>query len=383
MLQKIVIDKLEEIEKRFNEIEGLLAKQEIASDFSKYQSLLKERGKIEEIVNKYREYKKLIKEKEDVESLLSEEQEEELKSLAEGELERLKEEIEKKEFELKSALLPQDPNDERNIIMEIRAGTGGEEAALFAADIFKMYVGYAQKKGWKVEIVSSNATGLGGLWKVEIVSSNATGLGGFKEIIFLVEGKGAYSRLKFESGVHRVQRVPVTESSGRIHTSTVTVAVLPEMGEVEIDIDPKDLRIDTFRSSGAGGQHVNKTESGVRITHIPSGIVVQCQDERSQHQNREKAMRVLRARLYDYYQKEREDEIVSQRRAQVGTGERSEKIRTYNFPQRRVTDHRINYSSFQLEEVLAGELDEFIDRLILAEKEEQIKRVFEEVSAAS
>ena len=367
MLQKIVIDKLEEIEKRFNEIEGLLAKQEIASDFSKYQSLLKERGKIEEIVNKYREYKKLIKEKEDVESLLSEDQDEELRSLAEGELEKLKEEIEKKEFDLKAALLPQDPNDERNIIMEIRAGTGGEEAALFAADIFKMYVGYAQKKGWKVEIVSSNATGLGG----------------FKEIIFLVEGKGAYSRLKFESGVHRVQRVPVTESSGRIHTSTVTVAVLPEMGEVEIDIDPKDLRIDTFRSSGAGGQHVNKTESGVRITHIPSGIVVQCQDERSQHQNREKAMRVLRARLYDYYQKEREDEIVSQRRAQVGTGERSEKIRTYNFPQRRVTDHRINYSSFQLEEVLAGELDEFIDRLILAEKEEQIKRVFEEVSAAS
>ncbi|MFN3699662.1 MAG: peptide chain release factor 1, partial [Dictyoglomus sp.] len=271
------------------------------------------------------------------------------------------------EFELKSLLLPKDPNDEKNIIMEIRAGTGGEEAALFAADLFRMYLGYAQKKGWKVEIVSSNPTGLGG----------------YKEIIFIVEGKGAYSRLKFESGVHRVQRVPITESSGRIHTSTATVAVLPEMEEIEIEIDPKDLKIETFRSGGAGGQHVNKTESGVRITHIPSGIVVQCQDERSQHQNREKAMKVLRARLYEYYQREKENEIASQRRAQVGTGERSEKIRTYNFPQRRVTDHRINYSSFQLEEVLAGELDEFIDRLILAEKEEQIKKLFEEVGATS
>ncbi|MGB9811984.1 MAG: peptide chain release factor 1, partial [Dictyoglomus turgidum] len=328
---------------------------------------LKERAKIEEIVDKFREYKRLLKEKEDLEEMVKEEQDEDLRSLAETELEDIQEKLEKVEFELKALLLPKDPNDEKNIIMEIRAGTGGEEAALFAADLFRMYLGYAQKKGWKVEIVSSNPTGLGG----------------FKEIIFIVEGKGAYSRLKFESGVHRVQRVPITESSGRIHTSTATVAVLPEMEEIEVEIDPKDLRIETFRSGGAGGQHVNKTESGVRITHIPSGIVVQCQDERSQHQNREKAMKVLRARLYEYYQREKENEIASQRRQQVGTGERSEKIRTYNFPQRRVTDHRINYSSFQLEEVLSGELDEFIDRLILAEKEEQIKKLFEEVGATS
>ncbi|MGC9001785.1 MAG: peptide chain release factor 1 [Dictyoglomus sp.] len=367
MLQKLVIDKLEEIEKRFEEIEGLLAKEDVISDFNKYQSLLKERSKIEEIVDKFREYKRLLKEKEDLEEMVKEEQDEDLRSLAETELEDIQEKLEKVEFELKALLLPKDPNDEKNIIMEIRAGTGGEEAALFAADLFRMYLGYAQKKGWKVEIVSSNPTGLGG----------------FKEIIFIIEGKGAYSRLKFESGVHRVQRVPITESSGRIHTSTATVAVLPEMEEIEVEIDPKDLRIETFRSGGAGGQHVNKTESGVRITHIPSGIVVQCQDERSQHQNREKAMKVLRARLYEYYQREKENEIASQRRQQVGTGERSEKIRTYNFPQRRVTDHRINYSSFQLEEVLSGELDEFIDRLILAEKEEQIKKLFEEVGATS
>lgn len=367
MLQKLILDKLEEIEKRFKEIENLLTKEEIISDLSRYQSLLKERAKIEEIVEKFSEYKKLLKEREDLEVMTKEEQDEDLRSLAEAELEEIEKKLEKIEFDLKALLLPKDPNDEKNIIMEIRAGTGGEEAALFAADLFRMYVGYAQKKGWKVEIVSSNPTGLGG----------------YKEIIFIVEGKGAYSRLKFESGVHRVQRVPITESSGRIHTSTATVAVLPEMEEVDVEIDPKDLRIETFRSGGAGGQHVNKTESGVRITHIPSGIVVQCQDERSQHQNREKAMKVLRARLYEYYQREKENEIASQRRQQVGTGERSEKIRTYNFPQRRVTDHRINYSSFQLEEVLSGELDEFIDRLILAEKEEQIKKLFEEVGASS
>ncbi len=367
MLQKLILDKLEEIEKRFKEIENLLTKEEIISDLSRYQSLLKERAKIEEIVEKFSEYKKLLKEREDLEVMTKEEQDEDLRSLAEAELEEIEKKLEKIEFDLKTLLLPKDPNDEKNIIMEIRAGTGGEEAALFAADLFRMYVGYAQKKGWKVEIVSSNPTGLGG----------------YKEIIFIVEGKGAYSRLKFESGVHRVQRVPITESSGRIHTSTATVAVLPEMEEVDVEIDPKDLRIETFRSGGAGGQHVNKTESGVRITHIPSGIVVQCQDERSQHQNREKAMKVLRARLYEYYQREKENEIASQRRQQVGTGERSEKIRTYNFPQRRVTDHRINYSSFQLEEVLSGELDEFIDRLILAEKEEQIKKLFEEVGASS
>jgi len=367
MLQDIVIEKLEEIEKRFNEIEDFLAQQEVINDFNKYQNLLKERAKITEIVENFRDYKKLLKEKEDLEEVLRGETDEEIRDLAQMELEEIERKIEQKEFELKSSLLPKDPNDEKNIIMEIRAGAGGEEAALFAADLFRMYIGYAQKKGWKVDIVSSNPTGLGG----------------YKEIIFIVEGKGPYSRLKFESGVHRVQRVPVTESSGRIHTSTATVAVLPEMEEVEIEIDPKDLRIETFRSGGAGGQHVNKTESGVRITHIPSGIVVQCQDERSQHQNREKAMKVLRARLYEYYQKEKENEIASQRRAQVGSGERSEKIRTYNFPQRRVTDHRINYSSFQLEEVLSGELDEFIDRLILAKKEEQIKKLFEEVSAGS
>ncbi len=367
MLHQIFLQKLQNIENRFNELEELLLNPEIVSDIGKYQVLLKERGKLEKIVEDFREYKKLLKEKEDTESLLDESEDEELRNLAEAELEKLTKRIEELEFLLKSSLIPEDPNDERNIIMEIRAGTGGEEAALFAADLFRMYVGYAQRKGWKIDVVSSNPTGLGG----------------FKEIIFLVEGKGAYSKLKFESGVHRVQRIPITESSGRIHTSTATVAVLPEMEEVEVEIDPKDLRIETFRSSGAGGQHVNKTESGVRITHIPTGIVVQCQDERSQHQNREKAMRVLRSRLYEYLKQEKEAEIASKRKAQVGSGERSEKIRTYNFPQRRVTDHRINYSSFQLEEVLSGELDEFIDRLILIEKEKQINKILEEVATAS
>lgn len=347
----MVIEKLEGILKRFKEIEKELSSPHIYKDMERAKKLSKERKELEPLVRVYEEYKKIIDSIDETEELL---QDSELGKLAEEELKRLKAEKEKIEEEIKKLLAPKDPYDERNIIMEIRAGTGGEEAALFARDLLRMYTKYAEKKGWKIEMVHSHPTDLGG----------------FKEVIFMVIGKGAYSKLKYESGVHRVQRVPITESGGRIHTSTATVAVLPEMEDIDVKIDEKDLKIEFFRASGHGGQHVNKVETAVRITHIPTGIVVSCQEERSQHQNRQRAMKVLRARLYEYERERKEREMREKRRSQIGRGERSEKIRTYNFPQNRITDHRINLTLYNLEDVLEGELDEIIDRLILAEREE-------------
>ncbi len=350
--------RLEVVEHRFTELEQALADPTILTNPEKYRRYAKEHAELAKIVQVYREYKKLDKELEENKELLRD-KDEEIRALAKAEIAAIKEKLEKKERELKILLLPKDPNDEKNVILEIRAGTGGEEAALFAADLFKMYSKYAEAKGWKVDILSSHLTGMGG----------------FKEVIASVEGKGAYSRLKYESGVHRVQRVPETESQGRIHTSAVTVAILPEAEEVEINIDPKDLKIEVFRSSGPGGQNVNKLETAVRITHIPTGIVVQCQDERSQLKNKMKAMKILRARLLDKMRQEQEQQIAEQRRSQVGTGDRSERIRTYNFPQGRVTDHRIGLTLYRLEEILEGNLDEIIDALITYYQAEAIKNM--------
>ncbi len=350
--------RLEVVEHRFTELEQALADPTILTNPEKYRRYAKEHAELAKIVQVYREYKKLDKELEENKELLRD-KDEEIRALAKAEIAAIKEKLEKKERELKILLLPKDPNDEKNVILEIRAGTGGEEAALFAADLFKMYSKYAEAKGWKVDILSSHLTGMGG----------------FKEVIASVEGKGAYSRLKYESGVHRVQRVPETESQGRIHTSAVTVAILPEAEEVEVNIDPKDLKIEVFRSSGPGGQNVNKLETAVRITHIPTGIVVQCQDERSQLKNKMKAMKILRARLLDKMRQEQEQQIAEQRRSQVGTGDRSERIRTYNFPQGRVTDHRIGLTLYRLEEILEGNLDEIIDALITYYQAEAIKNM--------
>lgn len=350
------LQKLDEIEKKFKHLESVLADPNALKDPERYKKYAKEHAELARIVQTYQEYKKLEKELEESKELLKE-KDEELKALAKEEIARLKEKIAEKEKELKISLLPKDPNDEKNIILEIRAGTGGEEAALFAAELFKMYSKYAERKGWRVEILSSHFTGLGGV----------------KEIIALIEGKGAYSRLKYESGVHRVQRVPETESQGRIHTSAVTVAILPEAEEIDVTIDPKDLKIEVFRASGPGGQHVNVTDSAVRITHIPTGIVVQCQDERSQHKNKAKAMKILRARLLEKKRQEQEEQIAKERRSQIGSGDRSERIRTYNFPQGRVTDHRIGLTLYRLEDVLEGNLDEIIDALITHYQAEAIK----------
>ncbi|RME64235.1 MAG: peptide chain release factor 1, partial [Nitrospirae bacterium] len=320
--------------------------------------LSREQATLEPIVKKYRQYKETLKAIAEAEELLHSE-DTELKSLAEEELKTQKEKLPEIEKQLKILLLPKDPLDDKNVIMEIRAGTGGEEAALFAADLFRMYSKYAENRGWKVEIIDVNRTGLGG----------------FKEVIASINGKGAYSRLKYESGVHRVQRVPVTETSGRIHTSAATVAILPEAEDVDVKINENDLKIETYRASGAGGQHVNKVSSAVRITHIPTGIVVQCQDERSQHKNREKAMKVLRAKLYELKRQEQEEKIAKERKSQVGSGDRSERIRTYNFPQNRVTDHRINLTLKKLPEIMEGDLDELIDALITYFQAEELKKV--------
>ncbi len=354
MLSPEIEDKLKLAEQKYLELQYKLSDPEIVSDRESLAKLSKELKELEDIYKAYRTYKRIISELEQAKDLLKNE---ELSQLAKEEIERLTQDLEKTERDIRVLLLPKDPRDSKNVILEIRAGVGGEEAALFVADLLNMYQKYAEEKGWKFSILTANKTGLGG----------------YKEVIALVEGEGVYSRLKFESGVHRVQRVPITEAGGRIHTSTATVAVLPETDETEIQIDPKDLRIETFRASGAGGQYVNTTESAVRVTHIPTGISVSCQDERSQFQNRQKALKILYARLKDLYEKQREMEIAKERRQQVGTGERSEKIRTYNFPQNRVTDHRINLTLYKLQDILSGKLDELINALIEHDIEERLK----------
>ncbi len=348
-----MFSRLESTEKRFEEINEELCNPAILSDQNKYKSLMKELKNLTPIVEKYREYKVQEKNLNEAKEILEESGiEKEFKEMAEAEMETAKENINKISDELKILLLPKDPNDDRNVIIEIRGGAGGEEAALFSGVLFRMYNMYAQERHWKVEVLNSNETQLGG----------------FKEISFMISGEGAYSRLKFESGVHRVQRVPDTEAQGRVHTSTVTVAVLPEAEDVEIDINPTDLQIDTYRAGGAGGQHVNKTESAIRITHLPTGLVVECQDERSQYKNKDKAMKVLKSRLLEAKRAEQESAVAEERRSQVGTGDRSERIRTYNYPQSRVTDHRIGLTLYKLEDILNGSLDEIIDALITADR---------------
>jgi len=341
-----MLDKLAEVEKRYQQLESLLSDPQLVGKQREYSKVAKERAELEEIVACYREWKKNEQEIQGNRELLDE-RDEGIRELAKEELSVLRGRKDELEERLKFLILPKDPNDSKNVILEIRAGTGGEEAALFAASLFRMYGRYAESRGWRVELMNTNPTGLGG----------------FKEVIALVEGKGAYSRLKFEGGVHRVQRVPVTEGSGRIHTSAVTVAVLAEADEVEVEIDPKELRIDVFRSSGPGGQSVNTTDSAVRVTHIPTGLVVSCQDEKSQHKNRAKALKVLRARLLEKREEERRSEIAATRKLMVGSGDRSERIRTYNFPQGRVTDHRINFTLYKLDRVMEGALDELLDAL--------------------
>ncbi len=350
------LSKLDEAEKRFDEIEKELAS---ITDTERIIELSQKRAELEEVVMAYREWKKKKADYEEMKELLDAGGDPELEDIAKEELPQLERELEELEQRLKILLLPKDPNDDKNVIMEIRAGAGGEEAALFAADLFRMYSRYAERKGWNVRVADASETDIGG----------------YKEIVFIIEGKGAYSRLKFEGGVHRVQRIPVTESGGRIHTSTATVAVLPEVEEVEVKIDPKDLKIDTYRASGHGGQHVNKVETAVRITHIPTGIVVTCQDERSQHQNRARAMKILASKLYELEMRKQQAEVSQKRKLQVGTGDRSEKIRTYNFPQRRVTDHRIGLTLYKLEAVLDGDLDEIIDALVAFDQAERLKEL--------
>lgn len=337
---------LNEVENRYEELEKLLTDPKVLGNPKEMQKLARGRAGISKLVETYRAYKKVEEEIKESHNLLTE-SDEEMRELAKAELQSLKERQAALEEEIKTLLLPQDPRDDKNIFLEIRAGTGGEEAALFAADLFRMYAKFAEMNRWRVEVMSQNPTGLGG----------------FKEIIALIEGKKVYSRLKYESGVHRVQRVPVTESSGRIHTSAVTVAVLPEADEVEVEINPNDLRIDVYRSSGPGGQSVNTTDSAVRITHIPTGMVVTCQDEKSQHKNKAKALKVLRARLLDQLMEEQHNEISEDRKSQVGSGDRSERVRTYNFPQNRITDHRLGLTLHRLDSVLEGDLAEVVDVL--------------------
>ena len=349
-----MFQKLEDVEKRYEELNKLISDPDVISNQSEWQKLMKEHSSIEEVVMKYREYKQTEKAMEEAKEMMSDP---ELKDLAEEEMLNAKNKLPVLEEELKILLIPKDPNDDNNVICEIRSGAGGEEAALFAGTLFRMYSMYAERKHWKLEVLNENETGLGG----------------YKEISFMISGKGVYSRLKFESGVHRVQRVPDTESSGRIHTSTATVAVLPEVEDVEVEINPADIKMEVFRASGAGGQHVNKTSSAVRLIHEPTGIVAECQTERSQTQNREYAMRLLRSRIYQMEKEKQDKELASERRSQVGSGDRSEKIRTYNYPQGRITDHRIGFSTYQFENFLNGDLDEMIDNLIASDRAEQLK----------
>lgn len=354
-----MLEKLQSIENKYLELESLISDPDVMQDMDRWQRYSKEHASLAPIVEKVREYKKVCSGMEDTRAMLEESLDDEMRKLVEEELAELKARKEVLDGEMPLLLLPKDPNDDKSVIVEIRGGVGGEEAALFAGDLFRMYSRYAERQGWKVEIMDSNATEIGG----------------FKEISFSVDGYGAYSKLKYESGTHRVQRVPVTESGGRIHTSAVTVAVLPEMEEVEVAVDPNDLRIDTYCASGAGGQYVNRTETAIRITHIPTGIVVQCQDEKSQLKNKEKAMKVLRARIQDKARQEQEAEVAADRRSQVGSGDRSERIRTYNFPQGRVTDHRIGLTLHKLDSVLNGELEEILGALITADQAERLSKV--------
>ena len=354
-----MFQKLEAVEKRYEELNKKIADPEIITRTSEWTGYMKEHAEIEEVVLKFKEYKKVLQQLNDAEAMLSDP---EMKELAEEDIKSAKEQIPKLEEELKILLIPKDPDDDRNIICEIRGGAGGDEAALFAGTLFRMYSMYAERKHWKIEVLNENETGLGG----------------YKEISFMVTGKGAYSRLKFESGVHRVQRVPETEASGRIHTSTATVAVLPVVEDVQIEINPADIKLEVFRASGAGGQHVNKTSSAVRLIHVPTGIVAECQTERSQTQNREYAMKLLKSRLYEKEKQEQDSKLAKERRSQVGSGDRSEKIRTYNYPQGRITDHRIGFSIYQMEDFLNGNLDEMIDNLTAADRAEKLKGSEEE-----
>lgn len=353
-----MLEKLAFIEEKYDELSRKLSDPNIIADNITFQKLCKEQSSIEDVVTKYREYKQIEKSIKDDKEMLEDDLDREMKELVEEELKQLQEKKEKILEELKVLLLPKDPNDEKNVFVEIRGGAGGEEAALFAGTLFRMYTRYAERHNWKVEVMSANETGLGG----------------FKEVVFMIKGQGAYSRLKFESGVHRVQRVPETEASGRIHTSTVTVAVLPEVEDVEVEINPNDLRIDVYRASGHGGQCVNTTDSAVRITHIPTGLVVTCQDEKSQLKNKEKALKVLKARLYDLENEKQKSQIAEERKSQVGTGDRSERIRTYNFPQGRVTDHRIGLTLYKIEDFMDGDLDEMIDAIVTADQAEKLKQ---------
>lgn len=355
-----MIDKLQAVEDKFLELESLISDPSVLADMPRWQRFNREHAGLEPIVAAYREYKAVCHAIEDSRAMLDEGiEEDDFRHMVEEELAEQRSRKEQLDNELPVLLLPRDPNDDKNVIVEIRGGVGGEEAALFAGDLFRMYSRYAEAQGWRVSILDSNPTEIGG----------------FKEISFAVEGNGAYSKLKYESGTHRVQRVPVTESGGRIHTSAVTVAVLPEADEVDVDIKAEELRIDTYRAGGAGGQYVNKTESAIRITHLPTGIVVQCQDEKSQLKNKEKAMRVLRARVLEQAQQQQADAIAADRRSQVGSGDRSERIRTYNFPQGRVTDHRIGLTLHKLDFVLNGQLDELLNGLITADQAERLKKV--------
>lgn len=352
-----MLEKLKGLELKYEQLNQEMVKPSVLDDPETYQKLAKAHAELGEIVTKYREYRTVLEELDDAQVMLGESSDEEFTNMLQEEISRLSGAQERLEEELQVLLIPKDPNDEKNVIVEIRGGTGGDEAALFAGTLFRMYSRFAENNRWNVDVLSSNETELGG----------------FKEVIFMIEGKGAYSRLKFESGVHRVQRIPTTEAGGRIHTSTATVAVLPEAEEVELHIEANELKIDVYRSSGPGGQSVNTTDSAVRITHLPTGLVVSCQDEKSQHKNRDKALKILRARLFDQLQEEAEKEQAAARRSQVGSGDRSERIRTYNFPQGRVTDHRINLTLYKLDLVVDGDLDEIIEALTTANQVEQLK----------